>query len=367
MGLDLVVSILNPSDSTWAAIICGVHHDVYHLPEYVGFAARREGGEPIAVFAEWDGGWLLIPLVLCPVPGGLSSNGGPLCDASSPYGYSAPLASVRDVKNGEVSSQLRAAFQACVRALESRGVVSMFVRLHPLLPFPLEVLEDFGRTVHHGETIYIDLSESDDNMWKQTRSTHRQDIVRAQKRGAIAYIDQDWRHFDEFFDIYHETMRRVRAADYYLFSKDHFVDLRRALGDRVSLSVVEIDGSVAAAGIVTEVGGIVETHFAGTRDTFLKWSPNKVRIDFLRSWAKSRGNRYLHLGGGVGGRRDSLFEFKLGFSPHQRAFHTGRLVLNAKVYHDGVVRWESAHGTRADDINGFFPPYRKSSHDELHP
>jgi hypothetical protein len=359
MGSDVRVTLLKPSDSVWATSVKSVDHDIYHLPEYVSFAARQEGGTAVATYATWDDNWLLVPLVMLTLPHDLDGRRSNHVDVHSPYGYSSPLTNVKPHSGGVGITGLLRAFQASIDSLAAQGAVSLFVRMHPLLPMPIEALEPFDRVVCHGDTVFVDLANSDDELWKQTRPSHRQDILTAQRRGAVAYIDDDWQRFDDFFAIYHETMQRVQAEDFYLFSKSHFLGLRDAMGERIHLSVVEDDGAVVAAGIVSEESGLVETHFSGTRDTFLKWSPNKVRINFLRSWAKARGNRYLHLGGGVGARRDSLFEFKLGFSRQIRAFHTARLVLNKKVYHEGINRWESAHGVRADDIDGFFPSYRK--------
>jgi hypothetical protein len=84
-----------------------------------------------------------------------------------------------------------------------------------------------------------------------------------------------------------------------------------------------------------------------------------LRIDFLRRWAKSRGNRVFHLGGGVGGSEDSLFRFKAGFSQQRHPFHTWRMVADETVYRRLVKRWESRHGAEADGLDGFFPAYRK--------
>jgi hypothetical protein len=359
VGSGVRVTLLSPKDEAWSASVNMVDHDVYHLPEYVSFAAHQEGGMPIAVFAQWGDHWLLIPLILLLLPDEVGADNAGHFDALSPYGYSSPLTNVVQPCDEAGVAGLERAFQTCIHELSRLGVVSLFVRLHPMLPFPMHALTPFERIVLHGDTVFVDLSHSDDELWQQTRASHRRDILAARRRGTVAYIDDDWTRFDEFFEIYHETMGRVQAEEYYLFPKSRFLGLKDAMGDHIHLSVVESEGSVVSAGIVSEVSGIVETHFAGTRDTGLKWSPNKLRIDFLRTWAKKRGNKILHLGGGVGGRRDTLFEFKQGFSPYVSGFHTARLVLNEQAYRDGVARWESANGIRADDIDGYFPPYRK--------
>jgi hypothetical protein len=359
MDCTVRVSILQPSDSRWTSALSQVDHDVYHLPEYVAFSARHEGGDPIAVFAEGDAGWLLIPLVIRRIPPELVNGALPLVDATSPYGYPSPLVASLDPAEGRTGEWLERSLRAGIAALAQLGVISVFVRLHPLLPVPLGAFARLGTLVHHGDTVSVDLSLDDEELWTQTRTKHRQHIAAARRRGAVAYMDEQWRCYDQFVDIYRQTMRRVGADTYYFFSDEYFQRLRDTLGDRVHLSVVEADGRVACAGLVTEVGGIVQNHLVGTSDAFLKLSPNKMRIDFVRTWAKIRGNRFFHLGGGHGGRNDSLFEFKRGFSRKTNAFRTWRSVVDERRFRDIVDRWESVHHLSAEGLEGFFPPYRK--------
>ncbi|MGH2559086.1 MAG: GNAT family N-acetyltransferase [Thermomicrobiales bacterium] len=227
------------------------------------------------------------------------------------------------------------------------------------MPLPLAPLTQAGCLVNHGETVFIDLTRSDEEHWRDTQRHLRRDINRSRREGHVARIDEGWDRFDEFVDIYQTTMQRLDATDFYFFSHDHFRRLREALGNRLHLCVVEIEGHVACAGIVTESRGIVECHLSGTRAEFLRHSPSKLRIDFLRRWAKERGNRLLHLGGGLGGRADGLFAFKSGFSKDRAAFATWRLITDDVVYQALTARWEADHGVPADEAGGFFPLYRK--------
>jgi hypothetical protein len=357
------VSLLTPSDPRWVDALRQVDHDIYHLPEYVAFAARQEAGYPIAAFAEAAGVWLLIPVILRPVPPLGSGDTGSLFDAASPYGYSSPLTNAGVGRGSEELAALRRLVQACVAALDERGAVTLFVRLHPLLRIPIEPLTEWGTVVHHGDTVFVDLSRSEEELWNEMRSDHRRDVQTARRRGAVAFIDKRWDRFADFVAVYQQTMHRVQADAYYHFSDQYFLDLRSALGDRLHLSIVEIDGRVACAGLVTESGGIVQTHLAGTSDEFLRWSPNKLRIDFLRSWAKARGNRFLHLGGGVGGQVDALFNFKAAFSPMRSAYHTWRVVVDEAVYRHILAHWESEGGASGEGVDDYFPPYRKPSAD----
>jgi hypothetical protein len=62
----------------------------------------------------------------------------------------------------------------------------------------------------------------------------------------------------------------------------------------------------------------------------------------------------FHLGGGVGGRSDSLFEFKLRFDPGaEREFAIGKAIHDESAYRELA-------GPGAD-LPGFFPAYRNTS------
>jgi len=120
---------------------------------------------------------------------------------------------------------------------------------------------------------------------------------------------------------------------------------------------VESDGDLAAAALLTEVNGIVEYHLAGTADAHVAASPSKLVVDFARSWARARGNRWLHLAGSLG-PGDSLYQFKVGFSPDRRPVQTLRIVVDVNRYRELVGRCEQTDET-ADETGGFFPAYRK--------
>jgi len=117
--------------------------------------------------------------------------------------------------------------------------------------------------------------------------------------------------------------------------------------------VVESEGRPAAACIFFECGGIVQAHLGGTRSEFLNKSPFHLLLYSAAEWARARGNRYLHMGGGVGGSNDQLFQFKRGFSPLRFPFSTLRLVTDEGKYRELTTR--RAQAAAGSD---FFPAYR---------
>jgi lipid II:glycine glycyltransferase (peptidoglycan interpeptide bridge formation enzyme) len=304
------------------------------------------GGEAAVYLYEDGERRFLLPVVVRPIPGT------DLTDLSSPYGYPGPTS------NADSADETfwRAAADGLVEVLASSSIVSCFVRMHPLLPINLDALSAVGAVVQHGYTVSIDLTKSEQEMWSQVRPNHRRQINRADRAGATVLIDE-WDRLSTFVDVYHETMRRVGASDYYFFERSYFDRLRSALGDRVHLVTIEFGETVAGGGIFFECGGIVQYHLGATRTDYLSQQPTKLMFDKVRRWAKSRGNLAFHLGGGVGSEGDPLFHFKSGFSHDWRPFYTWRIVADQVAYRSlTVAHCRSEDGT---DLRQYFPAYRR--------
>ena len=325
----------------WAEVLERTPHDFYHLPGYVALCAAHEGGRACALYVAEGKRALLLPLIVRDIDA-------EAIDATSPYGYPGPLMPADD------ESFARLALAAARQVLQEAGVVTAFIRLHPLLNPPLP--SGFGLIVQHGDTVSIDLTMSAGDLWGQFRKNHRRDISRATRLGFAARMDETWEHFETFKRLYRSTMERRGATAFYSFDDAYFTSLRETLGDRLHLCVVERDGLVAAAGMFVETGGIVEYHLAGSDDGLLQLQPLKLMLHYVTGWAKDRGDRVIHLGGGLGATSDSLLHFKRGFSPRCHAFSTLRMVLDWGAYRRLVQ--EHDPGLDPMDRQGFFPLYR---------
>ena len=353
-----IVTLLEPADPRWEAALEGMGHDVYQLPGYVALAAHMQpNGRPLGVLVERGPDRLLLPLIIQPIPseiyGGDASR-----DAVSPRGYAGPIVRAAPDDSGPFLDE---ALTAAFGALRDLGVVSAFVRLHPLFELPLPVLSRHGTIVEHGDSVSIDLGRSEDELWRQMRSNHRRDITAATRAGLVARIDEDWSHFDEFVAAFSESMERLDADPWWRLGGDYFEALRRGVGDHLSLCVVEDEGGVAAAALLTEVDGIVEYHLSGTFGAYIPASPSKLIIHFATLWAKGRGNRVLHLAGSLR-KGDALIRFKLGFSPVAHAVRSWRVILQPDAYHGLVAARRSADPTAdpdADPDQAYFPAYRR--------
>jgi lipid II:glycine glycyltransferase (peptidoglycan interpeptide bridge formation enzyme) len=237
------------------------------------------------------------------------------------------------------------------------GLISAFIRCHPLLPLDGEDAAWPGANrVHHGETVYVDLTHSPAVLWRNMRENHRSQIRRLIRSGFRIAFDE-WQYNQAFNELYAETMNRRGADPFYLFPAEYFRELRAALNDRLHLCcVLSPEGSVAAAGLFTEVDGIVEYHLGCSSSEHLPKAPSKLMFHGALKWAAERGNRLFHLGGGTGCAADSLFAFKAGFSPLRASFDTYRVVLDPEKYNRLVNMADTMQARTAG--SNFFPGYR---------
>jgi hypothetical protein len=343
--------LVGPRSELWTSALRELRHDFYHMPEYVRLCVGLyEGGKPRAFIVRDAEGVFLLPLIVRPI------EGTDLFDAISPYGYASPITWVQE--GCDHNRFLERAIDALVECLLNEKIVSVFCRLHPILTLPLEALERRGTVVAHGPTVYCDLHSSTSELWHATRETVRRQIRRAEESGFVAEEDLTFRHYDEFQEAYAATMRRVGATEWYFFDREHFAELRAALGDAMHLLTVRYEDEIVCAGLFSEICGIVQYHLAGTKDGFEHRDVSKLLIHHAREWGHERGNEVLHLGGGVGAATDSLLHFKCGFSKLRGTFHTWRLIVDEHAYRDLVAQARGQMLNNTAQPASYFPEYR---------
>ncbi len=221
-------ALLDPDALEWKDLLLTSRHDFYHMPAYVALCAANERGRPCALLVRDASRAMLLPFLIREIPGGGF-------DAASPYGYPGPIG-----PGTEDPAFLRVALIAGMQVLHDEGVVSSFIRLHPILNAAPP--EGVGTLVHNGDTVSIDLDLPVEELWAQTRHGHRGDITRAARMGYVARMDEGWRHLDTFRNLYRQTMERRSATPFYFFGEEYFEGLRAALGQHLHLCVVERAG-----------------------------------------------------------------------------------------------------------------------------
>ncbi|NJR32379.1 MAG: GNAT family N-acetyltransferase [Chamaesiphon sp. CSU_1_12] len=168
-----------------------------------------------------------------------------------------------------------------LRTLVRKNICSAFLRLHPIINSYIDPKNSNpARFIicERGDVVICDLTNESEVIWKQMRANHRTKINKLRRAGFVARMETVDKYLDIFIDIYIETMSRVNAKSAYFFSRDYFEKFCEALGDRLQICVVEIDGKTAAASLVTESSGIVQYHLGGTKTEFY---PNRPPLSCL--------------------------------------------------------------------------------------
>jgi Acetyltransferase (GNAT) domain len=348
-------SILNPETPRWLEILDTLDHDIYHLPEYAAIEAERNQAKPEAFLLTSGAKHFFVPYLLrsCSFESatvGKASN----FDLISPYGYSGILINDSAQRDPDF---LRFAMHEFKDFLDARTICSVFLRLHPILNQQLIDCFPSDQLVLTGETVSVDLSLSESELWAHTRKGHQSTINKCKRSGLTAKMVSYQEYESEFLAIYQETMSRVGAESSYFFDPGYFSRLM-CFENQVHLCIVELEQQVISASLFFECCSIVQAHLGGTRSDFLKLSPFSLLLDHVRYWAKSRGNKLLHLGGGAS--KDQLYTFKSGFSRQRHPFYTLRLIVNEDRYQSLVELQAEAIHVPADVLrqSSFFPAYR---------
>jgi Acetyltransferase (GNAT) domain len=349
------------NDPRWVGALAGIRHDSYHLPAFVEFATRwHEPGIPTAFVARDGNSVFFVPLIVRPIPSAIAGET-ELFDATGPRGYPGPIAG--QVRGRADEAFIGRAVDAFVGTLREHRIVTAFVRCHPLLSLPIDTLRQAGTVVEHGESVSIDLTGPAEGTWRSIRENHRRAITRARRDGYGMRIDESWARLDEFLSIYAASMDRVGAAAHWRLSRDYVTDLRVALDPGLHLCVVERDGELAAAALLSEVDGIVEYLLAGTAPGHVAASPTKLLIEAASRWARERGNHVFHLAGSLR-QDDPLIHFKRGFSPLRHSVNSWRIVADRSVHQRLVERLGRSPGPSGSGIAAdaaFFPEYRREA------
>ena len=302
----------------WNAIIRSMSwYDFYHLAEY---HQLEHSGQSLLLYFSSEKTSLAFPVVLRPITG-TGYN-----DLTSVYGYAGPLS---DRENPD--EQAIKDFQKnLLHFFDLQKIVSVFARLHPFFRNQEFILSGLGQMVDTNQTVGIDLSLPEWEQKRQYAHSVKNHINRLKRKNVLVKKEQTRKAIDLFIDIYRENMKRVNASKMYYFSNEYFYRFMEELPSSLFLAYYE--EKAICGSLFTSCNGIVQPHLSATRDDYLRWSPLKLIWDCIRKDAVEKHEKWMHLGGGVGGTDDTLFQFKAQFSDLRFSFKTWRYIHNEKMY-----------------------------------
>jgi serine/alanine adding enzyme len=333
------VTVLAADDERWDGLVdAAPAPDVYFRPGYCRAYEVTGEGRAVAVRTETA----LFPLLLRELP--YAEDG---FDAVTPYGYGGllPLSdaadSVTDVR------QLR---DWCA----ANGVVSVLLRLHPLLGAFEHLSQMDGLEVReHGPSTAVELSRVEDGRLTGMSKGRKADLSVARRELEVSWETGE-AALERFREIYDETMTRIGARDYYLFPPEYYGALADGLGDRLGVALARRGDEVVGGSLFMADRRFAHYHLSGTTDAGRELKAGTLLVNAGAVWAAERGCELLHLGGGTQGA-DSLYAFKRSFGGGEFTYSLATLVADPSRYEELVARRAKEPEPPRQD---FFPAYR---------
>ncbi|HDR1693119.1 peptidoglycan bridge formation glycyltransferase FemA/FemB family protein [Pasteurella multocida] len=335
-------------DHEWDNKIQAFDFDIYHMSGWIKSSALIDQGEPKGLIITLNEKTLLFPLIIRRLDD-------KYWDITSTYGYSGVLAGT-NLTETEIDKMLT----ATIDYLKNKHCVSWFLRLHPILN--ANWFSHVGHLVAHGPTLSSDLTKTAEEHWAETQLRHQRGIKKAQKVGVTTKIEQlNNQNLEIFIHIYEETMRMLGATAFYFFHKQYYDSLLQLLHNNIILiTAFNKKQKPIASSMYTycQKSGIMQHHLGGTLDDYRELQPSKLITHEARKWGRENHYKVLHFGGGLGAQKDSLYEYKKGFSSNSHIFKTHRIVINQNVYHQ-LCHAKGCTEEQIHNLTEYFPLYRK--------
>lgn len=339
----------------WNRIVKHFHQfDVYYLHEYVSAFVVHGDGVPMLFYYK-DGHIEAMNVVMqrdiskdtkfaTKIPSET------FYDLITPYGYGGFL--IEGNPTNESLEELNKQYSSyCL----SNGVISEFVRFHPVMNNSKAVTEIY-ELFQLGKTVTMDLS-STEHIWGNLASDKKKKIRKALKAGVEIYSGNDEQLIDEFIQMYHSTMQKNNASDYYYFTKDFFHSVLQNLKEHCIIFYAVLEGKIIAMAIYFHVNDQLNCFLSASNVAYDSLAPTNLLMVEAAKWGFQNHYKTLHMGGGLGGKEDRLFNYKIGFNKNSASqFVVGSKIFNETIYHELVTL---RNFEKDNEPTFYFPLYRK--------
>ena len=326
--------------------------DIYYLSGYVKSFELHGDGEPLLLYYNSETLRGINVVMKRDIANDKNFKGlipeGECFDIATPYGYGGWF-----FEGNQSKDNANAFKEEYLSWCIENGIVSEFVRFHPMLENALGINEDIYDVVFLGNTVAIEL-DSEEKIWERFSSKNRSHIRVAIKEGVTVRIETTSDAFDVFRAIYETTMNHDDATSYYYFDKEFFDSIRNDLEGNYAIFTAYLGDVAIASSIMLYSGKFMNYHLSGQLFDYRRYAGTNMILYEAAKWGCAHGYEWLHLGGGLGAQEGSLYDFKKSFykKGDDKQFYIGRIILNPELYEKLV----SMRGDLLDD--NFFPRYR---------
>lgn len=331
--------------------------DVFYCHSYSSLYQKMGDGDPhLFYFYNGKGNKLCYTFLkrrINELPFRISKTDVELFDIITPsYGYGGPLYDVEDM---DLIREFRREFE---QYCKKENIITEFIRFHPLLQNQ-RGMDHMMEITYDRETVFFDLRKSEDEIFNQYHKNHKRNVLKAQKNNLefkVFASEEKYKHLEEFYQLYKETMDKLNASAYSYFSVEYLKNLLGGFEQNSIIGAVFHHNKMVAAAICMYEGNTIHYHLGCSKKEFLNLGTTIFLLHHIALWGKEIGMYAFHLGGGHIGR-DSLFQFKHRFNPKGTLdFYVGKKVHLPEFYQKLNQEWEQYYLIPSQEK--FFPAYR---------
>lgn len=328
--------------------------DVYYLSTYLKAFKLHGDGEPILFFYEDENIKAINAVMKRDIAADnrfgevLSPN--TYYDLATPYGYGGFLIE-GNINEARLQRMNKEYHTLCLK----EGIVSEIVRFHPVLN-NCEKLGGMYEISNLGKTITLRLS-SHEEIWNNLNTNKKRWIKKALKSGVQIYWGRSPEIFVEFRAMYQQTMEKNNAKNYYNFNEDFFQSVLQDMSYNSLIFFAQYKKRTIAMVLITFGNGKIHHHLSASDSNFQHLGPTNLLMYEIACWGNANGYNTFHLGGGVGSKADSLYQFKEGFNKNSdTVFSIGKKIFDEEKYNYLLeIRKEDDKFVESE---AYFPSYR---------
>ncbi|WP_431029544.1 peptidoglycan bridge formation glycyltransferase FemA/FemB family protein [Lysinibacillus sp. LZ02] len=339
----------------WDSIVKGFkNYDVYYLANYTKAFKVHGDGEPTLFYYE-DGNIKAINVVMKrdvaddqKFIGKILPN--TFYDLTTPYGYGGFL-----VEGNIAENSLKALDYEYSSFCEKEGIISEFVRFHPVLNNN-EHAKNFYNVTNLGKTITLPLTSSDE-IWNNLSTNKKRWVKKNVEVGVKIYWGRNPELFKQFKQMYDKTMEKNNAKDYYYFNEDFYKSVLHDMSYNSLIFYAVYEEQKVAMVLVIYGENNIHHHLSASVQEFQHLAPTNLLMYEVACWGSENGFNSFHMGGGVGSNEDTLYKFKQGFNKKSNTnFSIGKKIFNVEKYKQLIEIRKMEEGF--DESTLFFPLYR---------
>lgn len=216
-----------------------------------------------------------------------------LYDIITPYGYGGVK-----IKGNITEEEKNEFFKQFEDYCIENKIISEFIRLNPLEDNYKNYEGQDYLIKKNSKTVYINLN-SEEQIWKDMKSTCRNRIRKAIKNGLIVKSGFDDEKFKEFKNIYTETMKRDNATEYYFFNDYFFNDIKENMKNNAIIYTAYLDEKPIDSIIVIYSGENAHYHLGGTLSNYMNLGAHNLTLYNAALDMQRKKLKKFHLGGRV--------------------------------------------------------------------